>query len=256
MVHRFPPGWAGADILFLDCDSTLSTLEGIDELALRRGIDVARLTDDAMAGRVTMDSVYRRRLELIQPVSGDFIWLADRYASTTVPGALELVAALDRLGIECHVISGGLLPAVLPYALSLGIRADRVHAVPYPVDEPDPVGIATAHPLARNGGKPATIAALCAHGPQRSRRMLAGDGRSDLEASPEVGLFVGFGGVADRAPVRDEAPVFLSAPGLWALGPLAAGPDRLAELENAAPGLCRKGLEDLHSPHQTVIRIP
>ena len=103
-----------------DCDSTLSTIEGVDELARRKGIDVARLTADAMAGLVPLNEVYGARLQQIAPTTDDLIWLADLYARTVVPGAREVVGALTDLGIECHVISGGLLPAVQPFALSLG----------------------------------------------------------------------------------------------------------------------------------------
>jgi phosphoserine phosphatase len=255
-MQSFPRGWTGADIVFLDCDSTLSAVEGIDELASRNGSDVATLTTDAMAGRVTMESVYRRRLELIDPGTDDLIWLADRYAQTVVPGAHELVAALVDLGIACHVVSGGLLPAVMPFAISLGIAAANVHAVPFPVDEEDPVGIASTHPLARNGGKPEVIAEACAEGPVRERRMLVGDGGSDLEAASSVGLFVGFGGVENREAVRAQSATFLSAEGLWAIGVLAAGPDRLAELEATAPELHHRAMIDFASPERMVIREP
>jgi phosphoserine phosphatase len=255
-MQAFPSGWTGARIVFLDCDSTLSAVEGIDELARRKGVDVAALTAAAMAGTVPLQSVYRRRLELIRPDEDDFIWLADRYARTTVPGAVDLVAALARLEIPCHVISGGLRPAVLPFALSIGFTADRVHAVDYPLDAPDPVDTACAHPLARDGGKPATIATLCTNGPARSQRMLVGDGTSDLEAGSECGLFVGFGGVVDRPEVRRAAPVFLATASLGVLAGFAAGPKRLAELERVAPALHDQFLRGLDSSQQLVIREP
>lgn len=254
MAHRFPHGWTGADIVFLDCDSTLSTIEGIDELARRRGVDVAQLTADAMSGRVRLDSIYERRLELIAPGTADLVWLADRYAATEVPGARALVRALDALGIECHVISGGLAPAVVPFALSLGIRPERVHAVPYPTDHAAPAQVASAHPLARDGGKPEVVQSVCKGGPPVWRRMLAGDGASDLEAASAVGLFVGFGGVEDREPVRRAAPVFLRSAGLWGLGVLAAGPHRLTLLEDSAPDLYRRAESDLRSPELMVIQ--
>ena len=255
-MQSFPRGWTGADIVFLDCDSTLSTVEGIDELASRAGANVASLTADAMAGRVTMESVYRRRLEMIEPGTDDFVWLADRYAQTVVPGARELIVALTDLDIACHVISGGLLPAVMPFAISLGVAAAHVHAVPFPVDEENPVDIASAHPLAQNGGKPEIIATVCIDGPARGRRLLVGDGRSDLEAASAVGLFVGFGGVEDREPVRAQSSAFLSSEGLWAIGVVAAGPDRLAELEATAPALHHQALIDFASPERMVIREP
>lgn len=244
MAASIPDHWAGADIVFFDCDSTLSSIEGVDELAARRGVDVARLTAEAMAGTIPLADVYRRRLAEIRPQTEDFVWLADRYAQTAVAGAREVIAALEALGIDCHVISGGLLPAVLPFALSLGVGKEKVHAVPYPVDAPDPVEIATAHPLARNGGKPEIVAEVCANGPARDRRMLVGDGSSDLEASPVTGLFVGFGGVESRPPVAAAADLFLDCEGLWAVAGLAAGPDRLERLETVAPEAHHRSLTD------------
>ena len=247
MTTPLPPRFRGADAVFFDCDSTLSAIEGVDELARRAGVDVAGLTADAMAGRIPLEEVYGARLERIAPSTEDFIWLADRYARTEVPGAREVVDALTRLGIACHVISGGLLPAVQPFALSLGFAPDRVHAVPYPVDSGDPVAVAVAHPLARNGGKPEVIARACGDGPARGRRMIVGDGNSDLEARTETGLFVGFGGVEARDSVRAGADLFLTTDGLWAVAGLAAGPDRLAELETVAPQAHHRALNDLPS---------
>lgn len=255
-MQAFWNGWNGAEVVFLDCDSTLSAVEGVDELARRHGVDVDALTDDAMAGRVPLESVYRRRLELIRPTAEDFAWLADLYAQTVVPGARELVDVLTTLRIDCHVISGGLRPAVLPFALSLGFGADRVHAVPYPVDDPDPARIACAHPLARGGGKPVTIARVCSGGPARAARMLVGDGQSDLEGATECGLFVGFGGVVDRPEVRAASEVFLTTGSLHLLAGLAAGPRRLAELETIAPGLHDEFLAELATPRRLVIRHP
>jgi len=53
-------------VLF-DCDSTLSAIEGIDELAVHCRDDVEQLTDAAMRGRIPLEEVYGRRLRLVQP---------------------------------------------------------------------------------------------------------------------------------------------------------------------------------------------
>ncbi|MBT4147320.1 MAG: haloacid dehalogenase, partial [Gammaproteobacteria bacterium] len=46
------------DIIFFDCDSTLSEIEGIDELAERAGCgaEMAALTNAAMNGEVSLES--------------------------------------------------------------------------------------------------------------------------------------------------------------------------------------------------------
>ena len=57
-----------------DCDSTLSRIEGINELASRRGRkqEVSRLTEAAMNGSLAIDAVYAERLSIVSPRrSGD-----------------------------------------------------------------------------------------------------------------------------------------------------------------------------------------
>ncbi|HEX9793229.1 MAG TPA: HAD-IB family phosphatase [Planctomycetota bacterium] len=247
-----PPGWQGAQIVFFDCDSTLSRLEGVDELARRRGADVAELTRLAMAGELPLDAVYGERLRRIGASAEDLEWLVERYSEEIVPGAAEVLVALAALGVAVHVISGGLLPAVAPFAARLGIPATRVHAVPF--DPAVDLAATCAHPLARAGGKPLVIEQVCAAGPPRAARMLVGDGASDLEAAGSVGLFVGYGGIEARAQVREHADVFLAGEGLHAVALLAAGPARSAALERAAPQVYEYGLRSLRSPLEFTIR--
>ena len=53
-------------VVCFDCDSTLSKIEGIDELAKLAGLgeEMARLTDAAMNGVVPLEAVYEKRLSL------------------------------------------------------------------------------------------------------------------------------------------------------------------------------------------------
>ena len=57
------------DRICFDFDSTLSRIEGIDELAKRVGLgeEMTKLTNAAMNGDVPLEAVYSRRLELIRP---------------------------------------------------------------------------------------------------------------------------------------------------------------------------------------------
>ena len=45
MIYSAMPAY---DLVFFDCDSTLSSIEGIDELASRAGVDVSELTNAAI----------------------------------------------------------------------------------------------------------------------------------------------------------------------------------------------------------------
>lgn len=213
-----PKGWLGAKIVFFDCDSTLAAIEGIDELAALRGADVAALTAAAMAGEIPLDAVFRRRLEIIAPSAADLEQVAALYWLQRLPDAADTIAALQESGVACHVISGGLFPAVAPFAEKLGFGRNAIHAVPFPRADQglsSAIDIACAHPLARDGGKPDIIAAVCADlGIDPQYAMLVGDGASDLEASSDIGLFVGFGGFVTRDKVHLEAEIFLDQPSL------------------------------------------
>lgn len=248
-----PPGWRRAQAVFFDCDSTLSAVEGIDELGARAGIDVSELTRRSMSGELALDEVYLRRLEAVRPERADLDWLAERYWERAVAGAAEAVAALQAIGIECHVVSGGLLPAVLPFAQRLGFEAVRVHAVPYERDQPE---ASAEHPLARPGGKPELLRALCSGRLPVEARAFVGDGVSDAEAEGEVGLFIGFGGVADREAVRRVAPVFVAEADLAPVAVLAAGPAGWNDLAAAAPALAERGRAALGDPRRVRFRLP
>ena len=60
-------GTPGFRTVIFDCDSTLSAIEGIEELAVAHREEIARLTDLAMQGAVPLEEVYGRRLDLIRP---------------------------------------------------------------------------------------------------------------------------------------------------------------------------------------------
>jgi phosphoserine phosphatase len=199
---------AAYDLVFFDCDSTLSSIEGIDELATRAGVDVRALTNAAMDGRLPMEDVYRKRLEMIKPSPADFDWLGDLYISTAIADAKEVITKLSACKVAVHIVSGGLLPGILPFAAHLGIAPEHVHAVPYNCDNPEPT---FAHPLASNGGKPWVVERVAAAlNVPRERRLLIGDGVSDLEASAVVGQFVGFGGVVEREAVKSAATQYIA----------------------------------------------
>ena len=61
--------WFRHQHVIFDCDSTLSRIEGIDELADIAGVtrQVRQMTDAAMAGEIGLEEVYGKRLELIKP---------------------------------------------------------------------------------------------------------------------------------------------------------------------------------------------
>lgn len=206
-------------VICFDCDSTLSKIEGIDELARQKGLfaEVAALTDAAMNGESSLDSVYQRRLELIQPDQAAIAALGDLYIAELVDGVTETVQTLLAAGKEIHIISGGLRQAILPLAAILGIQADNVHAVDVIFDENGQYQDFNRYsPLAMTGGKARVCRRLRM---TRDDLVMIGDGKTDLEAKLAGVYMLGFGGVVARAIVQEQADVFIADNSLTAILP-------------------------------------
>src|SRR5664280_241990 len=201
------------DFICFDCDSTLSRIEGIDELARRVGLgeEMSKLTDLAMNGVVPLEAVYERRLSLIRPDQDSINWLADLYIAEIVEGVKEVFAALLAQDRVVHIISGGLRQAILPLAECLGLPESHVHAVDIYFNEDGSYrNYDLNSPLARTGGKAAVVGTLKKQG----SLVMIGDGKTDLEAKQAGAYVLGFGGVVDRTIVRESADFYTTDPTL------------------------------------------
>ncbi|MBL6987572.1 MAG: HAD-IB family phosphatase [Methylobacter sp.] len=202
------------DVICFDCDSTLSTIEGIDELAKRVGLgeEMSRLTDAAMNGEVLLEAVYEQRLALIRPDRLSIDWLADLYIEQIVDGVKEVFETLAAAGKQLHIISGGLRQAILPLARVLGLPETQVHAVDiYFNEDGSYCDYDQNSPLARSGGKAEICRRLLK---SQGSLVMIGDGKTDMEAKQAGAVVIGFGGVVDRLVVREQADVYCTEPSL------------------------------------------
>ncbi|MBE7551158.1 MAG: HAD-IB family phosphatase [Anaerolineales bacterium] len=252
--------WPGFQFVFFDCDSTLSSIEGIDELARHKGKfdEVKRLTNAAMDGEVHLQSVYDRRLELLSPNRAEIRELERHYRQTLVPDAAEVIRVLQTAEREVFIVSGGLLEAVQPFGEWLGVPPQHIRAVdvrynslsgqwwdyqqdrwgPRPdVEYLDPADT----PLIETHGKIQVIQELQAG--RSGRAMLVGDGVSDLLACTAVDLMVGFGGVVVRERVAAEADVFIKSNSLAPVLPLVLTEAERTRLDSSAfAAVLKKGI--------------
>ncbi len=201
------------DVICFDCDSTLSKIEGIDELAKSVGLgpEMVKLTDAAMNGEVALEAVYEKRLSLIQPNINSINDLAQLYITELVEGVKDVFSLLLAQNKKVHIISGGLRQAILPLAHYLGLPESHVHAVDIYFNEDGSYRSFDQHsPLTRTGGKASVVAMLKAQG----SLVMIGDGKTDLEAQQAGAFVLGYGGVVDRAIVRERADVYITEPSL------------------------------------------
>lgn len=210
-----------ASVIF-DCDSTLSAIEGIDELGHAHRDEIARLTEAAMRGEIALEDVYGRRLDLVRPTRAEIEALGERYVQALVTDARETVGALLGEGIEVRVMSGGIRQAVLTLTTALGLDEGAVAAVEVYFDSMgEYVGFDDRSPLARSGGKRTVLERWLPELPRPI--MLVGDGATDLEARPPADLFVAFAGVVERLVVVEAADEVVRTPSLAPILVLALG---------------------------------
>lgn len=190
----------------LDADSTLSGIEGIDWLASLRGPAIerriARLTEDAMQGVTTLESVYGERLKVVKPTFLEVTQLGQAYLQEMAPLARESLASLREAGIQLVIVSGGLRQALLPLARELGLEDETVHAVRVFFDERgNYAGFDERSVLTQQAGKRETVAQMTLKRPI----LAVGDGMTDMEIEPVADAFAVFTGFIRRESVVRRA---------------------------------------------------
>jgi phosphoserine phosphatase len=199
-------------LLLLDCDSTLSAVEGIDELGRLRGPEVfaqvERMTAEAMDGGIPLETVFARRLDLIRPSRAEVDSIAAKYLATAEPDAPEALRRVRAAGWTVAIVSGGFTEAILPLARALGI--DHVHAVGLRFDAAgNYAGFDESAPTARSRGKNAVARRLRAE-LGADEVVMVGAGASDLEVKGDADRVIGFGRYAVRAKVKAGADAFIT----------------------------------------------
>ena len=221
-------------------------VEGIDELATEptEREAIASLTDSAMAGDVPLEDVYGERLSMLSPTQADVVSVRNSYKANVVPDAKAVIAALagSESAHESWVVSGGLAGPVIEFATWLGVDPDRVKAVEAEFDPFEGDWWEGSHGhrkgkaryadfdkghLTRSEGKANVIRANIT---TTGRKMLVGDGASDLAAAEAVDLFVAYAGVVARPAVTDAARVVITSKTLAPILALALGPQEVKDM--------------------------
>ena len=201
-------------LICFDMDSTLITIECIDELADFAGKkeEVSAVTEAAMRGEIDYRESLRRRLALLAGL--DARVLARVYGERLLlsPGARELLEAAQAAGLRTAILSGGFTYFTERLRIELGFD------------------FATSNELEIKGGKltgrvvgDIVDAAAKAHhlcrlqdelGLRREQVIAIGDGANDLLMMAEAGLSVAF---RAKPATRAKADVGIDFGGLDAL---------------------------------------
>jgi len=198
-------------LLLLDCDSTLSSIEGIDELGRLRGPETFKAVEDmtnaAMDGGTPMEAIFAKRLEIIQPTKAELESIGAKYIATVEPTAKATLEKLREAGWRIAIVSGGFTQAIRPLADFLGI--DRVEAVVLKFHaDGSYAGFDESCPTCKSKGKNVVARRLRAEH-QATRVVMVGDGASDLEVKGDADLVIGFGRYVQRPKVVAGADKFI-----------------------------------------------
>jgi len=200
----------------IDVDSTLCGVEGIDFLAERRGPEVrdriVTLTDKAMRGEIRLESVYERRLRMIDPTTEDLLALAEAYRRSVAPGAAEAIETMRCAGARLILVSGGIREAIAPVARQLGFGDDELYAVSLVFSsDHEFVGVEEPAPLATQNGKPEVVSALIESGRLRRPLLAVGDGATDAMLVGTADKFAAYIGFARRESVVARADMHIAS---------------------------------------------
>jgi len=179
-------------LIVADMDSTMITVECIDELADYAGIkpQIAAITEAAMRGELDFAGALDARVALLKGLGEDAIYrcLAERV--TLMPGAVALVRTMRALGAYSVLVSGGFTRFAEPVGAEIGfdrVIANRLLVAGGALDG------TVAKPIVDSGTKERALAAATAERGLTSARTLAvGDGANDLAMIRAAGLGVAY----------------------------------------------------------------
>lgn len=230
------------DAVVFDCDGTLSRIEGIDELAKKKGVgtEVAQMTAVAMTETGLTLELYQQRMALVQPSHVQLVRLAEEYFVAKTEDASQVIKLLQGLNKAVFIISAGLNPSVRLFGQLLDVPAARIYAVDVSFNECEEYLSFDEHsPLVRRNGKRDIINQIKQFYP---RIVFIGDGINDLEASDLAVRFVGYGGAYYRENIAQQCEFYLSQVSLAGLLPLALTEAEYQKLSYSEQKLFDKGI--------------
>ena len=112
-------------LLISDMDSTMITVECIDELADYAGIkpQIAEITERAMQGELDFEEALRGRVALLKGLGIAAIQQCLDERVRTMPGAEILVRTMAKQGASTILVSGGFTKFAKPVAQAIGFES-------------------------------------------------------------------------------------------------------------------------------------
>ena len=215
--HGFvPEGRRLADfkLLVMDMDSTLITMETIDELADMVNIkaEVAAITAQAMRGEIEYDESLRRRLALLKGLDESALQRVYDERLRFSPGAERLLEKIRAAGIKTLLVSGGF--TWITDRLKTRIKLDYTHSNVLETANGKLTGAVVGEIVNADVKRDALLRVATDLGISRTQIAGIGDGANDLKFLAECGVSVAY---RAKPVVRGQTTYALNHSGLDAM---------------------------------------
>jgi len=198
-------------LVAMDMDSTLITIECIDEIADMQGLkpQVAAITEAAMRGEIEFRESLTRRVALLKGLDASALQRVYDERLRLSPGAKKMLAAVKAAGLKTLLVSGGFTFFTDRIKTALGL--DYTHANTLEIVDGKLTGKVVGG-IVDAQEKRNTVERVCAGlGIAPERAIVMGDGANDLQMMDIAGLSVAF---RAKPVVRAQADVGLNFVGL------------------------------------------
>lgn len=207
------PGRSLADVrlVAMDMDSTLITIECIDEIADMQGLkpQVSEITEAAMRGELDFSESLRRRVALLAGLDAGALQRVYDERLRISPGGEAMLQAVQAAGIRTLLVSGGFTFFTERLGARLGL--DYTHANVLEIADGKLTGRVVGG-IVDAEEKKRTVERVCTElGIAPSQAVVMGDGANDLSMMRIAGLSVAF---RAKPVVRAQADVALNFSGL------------------------------------------
>jgi phosphoserine phosphatase len=192
-------------LLIADMDSTIITVECLDEIADMLGLkaEIAAITERAMRGEIAFEPALRERVAMLKGLRLDALEQVMRERIRLTAGARTLVMTMRHHGARTMLVSGGFTFFTQRVALAAGFDGQRANHL---LDDGEYLTGLVGEPILGRQAKLETLESEAAHlGLKQSDTLAVGDGANDLAMIERAGLGVAFHAkpvVAEAAAAR------------------------------------------------------
>jgi phosphoserine phosphatase len=198
-------------VLVMDMDSTLITIECIDEIADLHGLksEVAEITESAMRGELDFRASLTRRVALLKGLDASALHQVFDQRLRLSPGARELLIAVKAAGIRTVLVSGGF--TYFTDRLQHELAIDYTRANVLDIVDGKLTGKVIGDIIDATIKRQTVEHECAAVNVPTSNAIVIGDGANDLEMMSVAGLSVAY---RAKPIVQQQADVALNFSGL------------------------------------------